>query len=363
MLFGFPKYLLGLRGKKRPFNAIYTRRRSLLYLEGTMADFKNPNAFSYLGTVGNQSIQTLTDLPSMNATPLVFPPGLGRTDPSTTGNQTIPFTLFMPYKRATGVNALRSTVTGDTLFTEMPQPEFAIALPTPTSALKTQYGVEYSQFEVGGMVGGALASTNNLRDKVNEIVKNGWSDSGMIDSLKEASKNLTAGAGLNLAQALSSLVTSSETVPALFGVQENPYTEFIFKNVAPRNHSFSYTFMPRNKEESVLVDKIINIFKYTMLPRPTLGSLFFQFPYEFQIVHSTQSTTFTLLPSVLKSCEVDYSSGTDSPKFFKNSDYPAKITMTMEFQEVVLLNRDRIQKDAIITQDTGAPANALRFRF
>ena len=102
----------------------------------------------------------------MNATPLVFPPGLGRTDPTTAGNQTIPFTLFLPYKRANGAYALRSTMTGNELFTKMPQPEFAIALPTPTSALKTQYGVEYSPFEVGGMVGGAITTTAGLRDKI-----------------------------------------------------------------------------------------------------------------------------------------------------------------------------------------------------
>jgi len=332
------------------------------------------NAFTYLGKHQNESIQTLTGLPSMNETPLVFPPGLGRTDPNTAGNQTIPFTLFLPYKRATGADALRSTMIGkdgNDLFTKMPQPEFAIALPTPTSALKTQYGVEYSPFEVAGMVGGALASAPNTRDAFSKISNEGWGglESG-IKLIKEIKKdaeisggNLLKGAGINLAQQLSNLITSEEVVPAAFGIQQNPYTEFIFKNVTPRTHLFSYTFMPRSKDESVLVDRIINIFKYTMLPRPTLGSLFFQFPYEFQIIHSRQSTTFTLLPSVLKLCEVDYSSGTDSPKFF-TSDYPAKITMTMEFQEVVLLNRDRMQKDAqVLAQDNGAPAGALRFRF
>ena len=38
--------------------------------------------------------------------------------------------------------------------------------------------------------------------------------------------------------------------------------------------------------------------------------------------------------------------------------------MTMEFQEVVLLNRDRMQKDAqVLAKDNGAPPDALRFRF
>ena len=326
------------------------------------------NAFTYLGQTQTGSIQTLTGLPSMNATPLVFPPGLGRTDPNTAGNKTIPFTLFMPYKRSKqSLDALRSTITGNNLFTKMPQPEFAIALPTPTSALKTQYGVEYSPFEVGGMVGGLISASDDVRNNLEKLIKNKQWTKEDIETLKiqggTAAKNLLESAGINLASGLSSLVTSADTVNAFFGVQENPYTEFIFKNVAPRRHSFSYTFMPRTQDESEKIDRIINIFKYTMLPRPTLGSLMFQFPYEFQIIHSTQSTTFTLLPSVLTSCDVDYSGGMESPKFF-TSDYPAKITMTMEFQEVVLLNRDRMQKDAqVLAQDNGAPTNALRFRF
>ena len=66
---------------------------------------------------------------------------------------------------------------------------------------------------------------------------------------------------------------------------------------------------------------------------------------------------------MLKSCDVDYSGGTDSPKFFKN-DYPAKITMSLEFQEVILLNRDRMEQDNLI-KDEGAPTgdSVMRFRF
>ena len=213
-------------------------------MAGTTYD--KPNAFEYIGNQSptSTSIQTLTGLPSMNPAPLVFPPGLGGTplaNGSLNSEKTIPFTLFLPYKRANGAYALRSTMTGNELFTKMPQPEFAIALPTPTSALKTQYGVEYSPFEVGGMVGGAITTTAGLRDTIGGLVSGGWEKAqekgvgGIIEELTpkalEAGKNLMTGAGINLAQKLSEVLTSQETVPALFGIQENPYTEFIFKNV------------------------------------------------------------------------------------------------------------------------------------
>lgn len=195
--------------------------------------------------------------------------------------------------------------------------------------------------------------------KIQSFVENKVGTPQGQDALLEAAGNLGKGALLNIAQFVTN---SQELVPSLFGLAENPYTEYAFKNVSPRTHTFSYVFMPRSKDESQVIDRIINVFKYSMLPRPSSVAGFFQFPYEFQIVHSLQNTTFTLLPSVLKSCDVDYSGGTDSPKFF-NSDYPAKITMTMQFQEVVLLNRDYVIKDDLMKNDTGGPGNQYRFRF
>ena len=314
---------------------------------------------------------------------LQYPLGLGGDSAKTDSNwnwstalKVIPFTLFMPFKRSKGLDAFQSTMQGETLFTQLPRPEFAIALPTPTSALKTDYGVDYGQIEINSMVGGAVSQLGtSSRNKINNLatfkdasdLKNKTTDvynEFSKDETIKAVTNLVKGAALNIAEKTGSLVTAEEAIPTFFGLATNPYTEYTFKNVQPRTHTFSYVFMPRSKDESKIIDRIINIFKYSMLPRPSTAAGFFEFPYEFQIVHSTQNTTFALLPSVLKSCEVDYSGGTDSPKFF-TSDYPARITMTMQFQEIVLLNRDYVAKDDVLRNDAGGPAtkSAFRFRF
>ena len=306
---------------------------------------------------------------------LQYPLGLGGdlgTPPNwthSTATSVIPFTLFMPYKRNIGLDALYSTMQGESLFTQLPPPEFAIALPTPSSALKTDTTVEYNQFDINGAVGAILSARENNKEKLNvfkELTKENIDkkQKEIQDNIKEFNKQIGLGAVAEIGRQLL-----GESVTTAFGgVAVNPYTEYAFKNVQPRLHTFSYVFMPRSKQESEVIDRIINVFKYSMLPRPSAKiAAYFEFPYEFQIVHSMQHTTFALLPSVLKVCEIDYSGGTDSPKFFAKTDYPAKITMNMQFQEVVLLNRNYVTKDEeLFKADSGvgpAANSTFRFRF
>jgi len=309
---------------------------------------------------------------------LQFPPGLG----GSSGSATIPFTLFMPYKRRTGFDSIYSALGGDSLYSSLPTPDFAIALPTPTSALKTTYGVEYETFEVG-QAAGIVASNRGESATVGAGAILGGLLGGGKGALfgAIAAGTLTAAGGGNLLKAAGFTAAQtaigalakvgggdSEGVGAIaLGLQDNPFTENVFKNVNFREHTFTYTFMPKNIGESETIDQIISVFKYTMLPMPAVGGAFFEFPYEFQIVHSIQNTTFTLLPSVLTSFAVDYGGGTDSLKLFVSQNgkqFPAKITVDMAFKEMVLLNRNRVKNDFDL-KDESAPTtnNTLRFRF
>lgn len=144
-----------------------------------MADFKD--AFSALGGYQNKRISNANEFAELAGVSevLQYPRGLGGTPSTPATFKGIPFTLFMPYKRARGLDGFRSTMQGQTLFTQMPTPEFAIALPTPTSALKTEYGVEYSQFDVGSMVGGVVAQFDAVQEMILiilllQIFRLGW---------------------------------------------------------------------------------------------------------------------------------------------------------------------------------------------
>jgi len=317
-------------------------------------------------------VKTASEIPVENKI-IAFPPGIGGTPLTSNGtnnpSHTIPFTVFMPYKRNsvqsnfdTGLYSIKKY---NTLYENLPTPSFAIVLPTPTSALKTQYTAGYETFELGQLGGSVLSSTSGVVNKVIDAAKaSSFSESAsdLGHAWIELGKGIASGAalaGIDILKGALSVAAGvdAEIINVAMGKAENPYTEMVFKNMQPRTHTFSYTFMPRNHAESEKIDDIITIFKYAMHPRTAgaanMSAVFaygwFEFPYEFQIIHSTSDTTFTLMPSVITSFEVDYGGGADTPKLIKpdssNKQYPAKISLSMTFQEMVLLTRDRVMMD------------------
>ncbi len=320
--------------------------------------------------------------------------------PSTLGDKehSIPFTIFMPYKRNVGVIGVEGGSLGGfhslNQLKNLPAPTFAIALPTPTSALRATYDATYNQFNVGqglGATGPALERTIGAgRDTAISTASNivsgdlvgafGSAFGGAIETGTESvkalfNKELLSGqatiAGVAaLSAALQELGSGEDTVNVFIGQANNPYTENAFRNMEFRQHVFNYTFMPKNPKDSEHIDRIVTLFKYGMLPKvgSSLGNAaFFDFPYEFQITHSIQDTTFTLLPSVLTTLEVDYGGGTDSPKLFRpgiyGEQYPAKITLSMTFKEMVLLTRDQVMHDGAYKDEPDVTGGAKRYRF
>lgn len=332
------------------------------------------NIYSYLdgASKATSSQRTLNALPGAfggNFDIIRFPSTLGAREHS------IPFTIFMPYKRAKIVGGIYSIQNAD-LYASLPQPTFAIVLPTPTSALKTQYQATYSQFKLGQALGaGGVGAA--------EAIKNVMKAPDLESKFKAgfgAVASAVVGVGTVLAaSALQGLVTQTgadkEIVNLVGGAADNPFTENMFQNVEFREHSFAYTFMPKSAQDSKDIDRIITLFKYGMLPKTAslnifganAGAGFLEFPYEFQITHSIQDTTFTLLPSVLSALEVDYGGGADSPKLFRpgvlGEQYPVKITISMTFKEMVLLTRDRVMYDDAYKDEPDVIGDAKRYRF
>ncbi len=300
--------------------------------------------------------------------------------PSTLGDKehSIPFTIFMPYKRKSLLQGGGFySVENQTLYQNLPSPTFAIALPTPTSALKTTYQATYNSIKVGQALGAAGVAGLN---QIPSIIKaEGFVDTAAASLKMAGSMGVAAGSVLaaGALQGVASLIgADKEVVNIAAGAADNPFTENMFQNVEFREHSFAYTFMPKNPKDSEHIDRIVTLFKYGMLPKPATvgipllgaaGAGFLEFPYEFQITHSSQDTTFTLLPSVLTTLEVDYGGGADSPKLFRpgnfGEQYPAKITLSMTFKEMVLLTRDRVMYDGAYKDEPDVIGAAKRYRF
>lgn len=325
------------------------------------------------------TLQTLTASSLQNKFQhrLVYPIGLDKISaPGEQRSAQIPFAMFLPYYRA-GLDTLVSTGP-KTVLDKIPAPQFCIALPLPTSALRTGYAVTYDTVELGefGMITGGVKSIINqvsetrsqrqLRREKNEtgvvVPEDGIGDfiSPTWDVIKKGVGTSAGVVALNVALGVAGSFHEGlgGALNKTLGVQKNPFTEVLFKNVGFRTHTFAYRFLPKSLEESKLIDQIIQTFRYYMLPAylrlSSLGDVasFFSFPYEFIIVSSQSATTFSMLPSVLESLNVDYGGTADSPKFFvadkRGQQYPTQITLELTFKEIIILTRD------IVTAETSS---------
>lgn len=303
-----------------------------------------------------------------------YPRGLGAShQPATVAGQGIPFVLFAPYLHA-GLRSIRP----DTILDELPTPQFAIVLPIPTSAMKTQYDVVYAEPNMeatgagmantltdpsagnitGGVLGGMTVAA--VLRKLSGLPLGPAVKAGFL-ALSAAAGGLAVAAQMASGMAAASALVGagSDVISRHTGGSINPFTEVLFQNVQFRTHQFVYTFQPRNLEDSIRIDEIVNMFKFYMLPAhgsaragpvvPSGSEYFFTFPYEFQITYSVQDTTFTLMPSVLESVSVSYGGETDSPKFFYSKtdgkQWPTQVKLSLQFKEVLLLTRDNLDSD------------------
>lgn len=130
----------------------------------------------------------------------------------------------------------------------------------------------------------------------------------------------------------------------------NPRREMLFKDVTLRNHSFSFEFSPRNKEEADTVLNIIRMLRYHAYPGLLGGGgHFFTFPAEFQATFYTigmdgsvvVNDNLPKLPKLaLQSVSVDYSGAGDFKTF--TDAKPAFIRLELGFQEMEQLTNEHI---------------------
>jgi hypothetical protein len=130
----------------------------------------------------------------------------------------------------------------------------------------------------------------------------------------------------------------------------NPRREALFKDVAMRQHTFSFEFAPNNVREAQTVLDIIKMFRYHAHPGLLGGGgHFFTFPAEFEVTFYTITPQGAVLvndnlpkiPRVaLTSIAVDYSGAGDYKTF--TDAKPAFIKLDLTFQEMEQLTNEHI---------------------
>ena len=261
----------------------------------------------------------------------------------------------------------------------------SIVLPIPGN-LANNYAADYENAELGFL--GALGAGDVSVDDVTAAVGQGYSALKKVggqlasgaaqiitpekkEDTKEARANQSAALGVGavaagtvvgaaLAGSLLSGVTGvtggakiAKGMAKKAGIAVNPHMAVLFKGVGFKEHSFSYKFIARNKEESDEIQNICRVFREYMLPSYTFGGLAFEYPNEWSIEFSehTSPYLYTIGKCVLKSMNITYN-GAGVPAFTWTGA-PAEVDVSLNFQEVEIETRNA--KGKITTVGRGGP--------
>ena len=142
---------------------------------------------------------------------------------------------------------------------------------------------------------------------------------------------------------------AEQLVKKAFGEADNPYMEVLFDSMALRTFSYNFTFAPKNEQEALEVQKIIQLFRFHMAPELRPGvNRYLGLPSQFDLHYmylSKDGTTSEnnyynrVATCVLQNCEVNYTP--TGVKSFEDGG-PTQTTMSLTFKETELLTKDRI---------------------
>lgn len=126
-----------------------------------------------------------------------------------------------------------------------------------------------------------------------------------------------------------------EILGQLAGAIPNPHMQAIFEGVELRNHSFQWTFTPRNAAESRSLRAMIDLFKQNCLPAfSKLGTPVLQYPplVDIEFVPSEIRDLIKFNTCMVKDVSINYAPQ-GLPSFFHGTKQPTMIQLSIELIE------------------------------
>tara|TARA_A100000164_G_scaffold17830_1_gene14547 strand:+ start:274 stop:1446 length:1173 start_codon:yes stop_codon:yes gene_type:complete len=220
----------------------------------------------------------------------------------------------------------------------------SIIMYMPPEGMKYSYSADYEALETGlaGDVAqgiGGLVNDAGFKDKLQAAAKG---TTGVVQELvKEA--------GFGVASLIPGFENARGVYDKFKGQAKNPNLESVFKSVPFREFNFPFTFAPKNEKEKDAVHKILQLFRFHMLPEQANGANgYFKVPSEFQITYMYRDNENSYLPRVsrcvLKTCNIDYAPegvvSTLTPD--ERGAPPTLINMGLTFGETEIMTKETI---------------------
>lgn len=240
-------------------------------------------------------------------------------------------------QRGSGMSSYRNT-------TKRITDSVAIYLPANVTDSTTASYTGAATGVIGAAAAGAFGIAKNMANSDYEAAAQ-----GLVDSAKAMVGEAAIKAATEIAEGLTGSEGTRGLINKAFGQADNPYMEVLFDKMELRTFSYNFTFAPKNKEETMDVQKIIALFRFHMAPElKGEANRFLTLPSEFDIHYmyqdkggqASENDFYNKIATcVCTGCEVNYTP--DGVKSFEGGA-PTKITMNLSFQETELLTKERI---------------------
>ena len=199
---------------------------------------------------------------------------------------------------------------------------------------------------IGAAAAGAFGVAKNMANSDYEAAAQ-----GLVDSAKAMVGEAAIRAATEIAEGLTGAEGTRGLINKAFGQADNPYMEVLFDKMELRTFTYNFTFSPKNRDETMDVQKIIALFRFHMAPElKGEANRFLTLPSEFDIHYMYQDKAGQasendfynkIATCVCTGCEVNYTP--DGVKSFEGGA-PTRITMNLTFQETELLTKERVNE-------------------
>ena len=244
-----------------------------------------------------------------------------------------------------------------------------IFLPIPGN-LTDNWQVGYNNVELGTFGGGLEEQLNNIGADAKALAGNVLSAESFDDLVTAGQKlfehtdvgSLATKAVTSMIKNVVSAAGEFSKLPALqviqlkAGIAINPHLATLFQGVGFKSHSFAYKLNAKTARESEMIRKIIDAFKFHMLPNfsAVAGSTLFDFPDEWFLRFGSdanqkaggqlRSYLYSFRPCVLTGFSVNYN-GQNLPIFFEDTKAPVDIEIQLQFQEVEVVTKETLRDE------------------
>lgn len=217
---------------------------------------------------------------------------------------------------------------------------------TRTDTAGFQWKQENTGLAGGQFSSGAKGVSDTIRNVTNQAagyIRGGAADSGAVGTAAAIYGTLFAsdvvGKGFgNFATNIRSQVLRGA------GAALNNHLESFFEDVKMRSFTFEFQLSPRTPEEAQEIQQIIKMFKYAGHPAQYegLAGVFFAYPQVFDIEIFNEQQTHKIGTSALTGMSTVYGGDTRNHTFYDK--HPVQVTLSLQFTELEILDKDKIDR-------------------